>query len=174
VARLEAVKDHASLVRAVAMLAPRWPALHLCLVGDGAMRESLERVVRDEGVGDRVHFAGQRPNTPNLHHAFDISALASLSEGFPNSLVEAMAAGRPVVATDVGGNPDAVRAETGLLVPPAQPDQMARAIERLLGDPALRASMGREALRVARREYHGDAVVPRLEDTYLHLLGRTA
>ena len=171
VARLVSVKDHATLIRAIAALAPRWPALHLVLVGDGALRTELEALAGQLGAPDRIHFAGYRPNQPNLHHAFDISTLTSLSEGFPNSLVEAMAAGRPVVATNVGGNADAVRRETGLLVPPSDPAQLASAFERLLADADVRAHMGAEARRVARSVYHVEAVVPRLEAIYVDLLG---
>jgi glycosyltransferase involved in cell wall biosynthesis len=171
IARLVPVKDHATLLRAVAALAPRWPALHLVLVGDGALRTELEALAGQLGIAERVRFAGYRPNHPNLHHAFDISTLTSLSEGFPNSLVEAMAAGRPVVATNVGGNADAVRRETGLLVPPGDPAQMANAFERLLADADLRAGMGDEARRVARSVYHVEAVVPRLEAIYMDLVG---
>lgn len=170
VARVEPVKDHVSLVRAFALLAPAWPSLHLCIVGDGSSRPAVEQLVGELGIAERVHFAGQRPASPNLHHAFDISALASLSEGFPNSLVEAMAAGRPVVATNVGGNPDAVRTGTGLLVPPSEPAQLAAAVERLLRDAPLRRSMGARAQRVAREEYHADAVLGRLASLYADLL----
>ena len=172
VARVEPVKDHESLVRAFAALAPAWPALHLCVVGDGSRRPALEQLAIELGVGERVHFAGQRPASPNLHHAFDISALTSLSEGFPNSLVEAMAAGRPVVATNVGGNPDAVRTGTGLLVPPGEPAQLAAAFERLLGDKKMRHSMGVRAQKVARDEFHADSVLGRLESLYAELLAQ--
>jgi glycosyltransferase involved in cell wall biosynthesis len=171
IARLAPVKDHATLIRAVAALVPRWPALYLVLVGDGPLRTELEALTGQLGISDRVRFAGYRPNQPNLHQAFDISTLSSLSEGFPNSIVEAMAAGRPVVATNVGGNGDAVRRGTGLLVPPNEPAQMASAIERLLVDPGLRGRMGAEARRVAHAEYHVAVVIPRLEAIYVDLLG---
>lgn len=173
IARLVPVKGHATLLRAVAALAPRWPSLHLILVGDGVEREALDRLAADLQIEDRVHFAGQRPNTPNLHALFEVSVLASLSEGFPNSLVEAMAAARPVVATDVGGNPDAIRPGTGLLVPPSDPTALAAALHRLLGDEQARARMGEAALQRARSEYHADAVLPRLESIYRQLLSRS-
>ena len=173
IARLAPVKDHATMLRAVQMLAARWPTLHLVLVGDGELRATLEALADTLGIRDRVHFAGFRDNEPNLHHLFDISALASLSEGFPNSLVEAMAAGRPVVATNVGGNADAVRGDTGILVPPAEPAQFAAALERLLADAPLRLAMGARAREVARAEYHAESVITRLEQIYLRLAGRT-
>jgi glycosyltransferase involved in cell wall biosynthesis len=173
IARLAAVKDHATLLRAIALLVPRWPTLRLVLVGDGELRSELETLAVSLGIRDRVHFAGFRDNEPNLHHLFDISTLASLSEGFPNSLVEAMAAGRPVVATNVGGNADAVRTDTGVLVPVSDPDGFAAGLEGLLADETLRRRMGARAREVAQHEYHASSVIARLEQIYLQLAGRT-
>jgi len=174
IARLVDVKDHATLLRAIGLLATRRPAVHLVLIGDGPCRPGLEAIAEDLDASSRIHFAGVRPNLPNLHHFLDVSVLASLSEGFPNSLVEAMAAGRPVVATNVGGNVDAVRPSTGILVPPSDPSAFARALERVLADEDLRRRMGTAARRVARTEYHVDAVIPALETMYVRLLGRRA
>jgi len=175
VARLVDVKDHATLLRAVALLSTRRPALHVVLIGDGPCRPGLERLAGELDISARTHFAGARPNLPNLHHFFDVSVLSSLTEGFPNSLVEAMAAGRPVVATNVGGNSDAVRPSTGMLVSPSDPDAFARALGQILADEDLRRRMGAAAVQIARTEYHVDAVIPALETIYLRLLGqRTA
>jgi glycosyltransferase involved in cell wall biosynthesis len=171
IARLASIKDHRTLLQALAILSPKWPQLHLVLIGDGERRNDLEQLAASLSISDKIHFAGTRPNDPNLHHLFDVSVLASLSEGFPNSLVEAMAAGRPVVATAVGGNVDAVRPETGLLVPPSNPAAFATAIAQLLANPDLRAQMGAAGRRVARAEYHAQAVIPQLENIYLQLLG---
>lgn len=172
IARLVDVKDHSTLLRAVGLLAARRPALHVVLIGDGPCRHGLERLAGELGISARTHFAGMRPNLPNLHHFFDVSALASLNEGFPNSLVEAMAAARPVVATNVGGNSDAVRPSTGMLVPPSDSNAFARALERMLADDDMRRRMGAAALRIARAEYHVDAVMSGLEATYVRLLER--
>jgi glycosyltransferase involved in cell wall biosynthesis len=122
-----------------------------------------------------VHFAGVRPNEPNLHHLFDISVLCSLSEAFPNSIVEAMAAGKPVVATRVGGVGDAVvDGETGLLVPPRLPAALAAAIEQLLIEPERRREMGAAAARRARAQFHASRVLPTLESLYDRLLSARA
>ena len=172
IARLVDVKDHATLLRAVGLLAARRPALHVVLIGDGPCRAGLERLAGELDISARTHFAGVRPNLPNLHHFFEVSVLASVTEGFPNSLVEAMAAGRPVVATNVGGNTDAVRPSTGMLVPPGDPDAFARALEWVLADQDLRRRMGAAALRIARSEYHVDSVIPGLEAIYVRLLER--
>jgi glycosyltransferase involved in cell wall biosynthesis len=171
VARLTPVKDHASALRAVASLTPTWPRLHLVLFGDGEHRLALEQLAGDLGIAERVHFAGMRSNTRNLHWLADISLLCSLSEGFPNSVVEAMAAARPVIATDVGGNPDAVRdGETGLLVRPCDPRGLAAAIHRLASDADLRLAMGRAGQRRARAQYHRDVVLPAIETLYERLV----
>jgi glycosyltransferase involved in cell wall biosynthesis len=173
IARLHPVKDHATLLGAVHKLIKRWPQVHLVLVGDGESRADLEELAAELDISERVHFTGFLPNEPNLHHIFDVSVLTSVSEGFPNSLVEAMAAGRPVVATAVGGNVDAVRPETGFLVPVGAPAMLASAIERLLSDDSLRLRMGAAARDVAQREYHAASVIPRLEQLYLKLARST-
>jgi glycosyltransferase involved in cell wall biosynthesis len=171
VARLSPVKDHASLLEAVSLLVPHWPQLHLVLFGDGECRSALEALAQRLGIAERAHFGGLQPNEPNLHHLFDISVLCSISEGFPNSIVEAMAAARPVVATAVGGNSDAVRTgDTGLLVSPRRPEQLAAALERLLRDADLRRQMGAAAQRRARHEYHAARVLPTLEALYDRLV----
>jgi glycosyltransferase involved in cell wall biosynthesis len=108
---------------------------------------------------------------PSLHFLFDVSVLTSVSEGFPNSLVEAMAAGRPIVATNVGGVPDAVRPdENGLLVPPGDPAALAAALQSLLSDANRRQRMGAAGASRARTEFHATAVVGSLERLYEDLL----
>jgi L-malate glycosyltransferase len=172
VANLSPVKDHGTFLRAVALLAPRWPELHAVLIGDGECRPALESLTRTLDLEARVHFAGRQPNEPNLHCLFDVSVLCSVSEGFPNSIVEAMAAARPVVATDVGGVRDAVHdGETGLLVPPSNPGRLAAAIEDLLLDPRRRCALGAAGRDRARARYHAGAVVASLEALYDKLLG---
>jgi glycosyltransferase involved in cell wall biosynthesis len=173
IARLVPVKGHDVLLQAVSQIAARYPKLYLLLIGDGRRRQELEQLAHSLGIAQRTRFLGSRPNIPNLNQLFDITALASFSEGFPNSLVEAMAAGRPVVATAVGGNPDAVRASTGMLVAPGNAEALARGLDRLLSDEPLRQRMGAAAIQVARTEYHADTVIPRLESTYRELLGQS-
>jgi glycosyltransferase involved in cell wall biosynthesis len=169
IARLTPIKDHATLLRAMHQLVRKWPRLHLMLVGDGEIRDDIEELVSELDINGHVHFTGFQPHNPNLHQLFDISVLTSVSEGFPNSLVEAMAAGRPVVATAVGGNVDAVRAETGFLIPPASPTELATAIDQLMSDDSLRSRMGAAAREVALREYHAASVIPYLEQLYVDL-----
>jgi glycosyltransferase involved in cell wall biosynthesis len=175
VARLSPVKDHATLLRAVASLRDRIPDLHCILVGDGPERASIEALAGSLGIQDIVHLAGERAQPPNLHGLFDVSVLCSTTEAFPNSVLEAMAASRPVVATDVGGTPDAVHeGTTGLLVRPGDPSRLADAILRLHQEPALRAKLGNAAREAARAGYSAEAVIRQVEALYTRLAGRAA
>ena len=171
IAGLRPVKDHETLIKAIVSLRPRWPMLQLVLVGDGEARASLEQLVGQLELTDVVRFAGARPNEPNLHRLFDVSVLSSVSEAFPNTILEAMAAGRPVVATRVGGVMDAVlEGETGLLVPARAAADLATAIEHLLLQPGLRRAMGQAAQRRAREKFHATSVLLTLESLYDRLL----
>ena len=174
VASLSPIKDHATLLRAVAALAGRWPTLHLVLVGaDAGSRPSLAALAAELGIADRAHFAGLLPSAPSPHHLFDISALTSVSEGLPNSLLEAMASGRPVVATRVGAIPDAVvEGQTGLLVPAGDPAAVAGALDSLLGDPAWRQRAGAAGRARARERYSAAAAIGRLIALYHELARR--
>ena len=171
VASLQAIKDHATLLRAMALLVPKFPRLRLVIVGEGALLPALRALASELGIADAVRFAGLRPQHPSFHYLFDISVLSSVSEGFPNSLVEAMAAGRPIVASRVGGVPDAVRdGENGLLVPVGDAAAFADAISTLLNDRHRAVSMGREGARRAAEEYAAPVVIGGLERLYDQLL----
>jgi len=171
VARLSAVKNHALLLEAVSVLVRRHAELHVLLVGDGPERPQLEAAAASLAIGDRVHFAGELPNLPNPHALLHISVLSSSTEGFPNTIVEAMAAGRPVVATDVGGVREAVvSGRTGLLVPSGSVPSLAEALGTLLGDPERQERFGSAARQVARAKYDAGAVVGSLENWYAEAL----
>jgi glycosyltransferase involved in cell wall biosynthesis len=175
VARLSVVKDHATMLRALVELVTEIPNVHCVLVGEGPERGRIEALARELRIEDRVHLAGERPQIPNLHGLFDVSVLCSTTEAFPNSVLEAMAAARPVVATDVGGTPDAVRqGSTGLLVPPSDPSRLASAIARLHAEPALRTKLGAAARRAAQSGYSALAVIRQVEALYTSLARRDA
>jgi glycosyltransferase involved in cell wall biosynthesis len=175
VARLVPIKDHATLLEAIASLVPRHPSLRLALIGDGPCRGDLETQAARLGIRTQVIFAGLVHGDVNMHAMFDISVLPSISEGFPNSVVEAMAAGCPVVATDVGGIPDAViDGETGYLVPSRSPARLAGAIALLVEDAELRERMGLAGKARARERFHVSSVVPGLEALYRELAGVSA
>ncbi len=170
-ARLDAVKDHGTLLRGLARLGPRWPRAHCLIVGDGPERANLEELTDALGLRQQVTFAGERPNRPNPHLLFDISVLCSLSEGFPNSVVEAMAAGRPVVATEVGGVRDAVEhGRTGWLVGPADPAALGDALERIMMDPSSGAVMGAAGRQRAQTLFEANTVIGKLEALYTGLV----
>ena len=170
VANLRPIKDQATLVRAVAQLVPAHPALRLVLVGEGESRAPLIALARELDIADRVVLAGARADGRRLHALFDVSVLCSRSEGFPNAVIEAMAAGRPVVGTNVGGIPDAVIAgETGLLVPVGDVAALAQAIGSLLADPARRAGMGAAGRTLARAQFAAAAVLGSLHSLYEEL-----
>jgi len=130
-------------------------------------------MIRRLELGGRVHFAGLRDNGPQLHQLFEVSVLCSLSEGFPNTLIEAMAQGVPVVATNVGGTRDAVlNGTTGLLVPASDPTRLAAALDSLLRDPTRRRAMSAAAQRYVRDRFGAASVIGSLEALYTSLVGQ--
>lgn len=168
ISNLRPIKDHATLLRAFALLpASQSAPIHLILVGDGECREALEAESRKLQIQDRVHFAGYRTNDPNLHHLFDVSVISSISEASSNSILEAMAAGKPVVATETGGNPDTVvDGVTGFLVPVSAPRELANAIARLLDSAELRRKMGDSGQTFAKAKHRPSAALSQLENLY--------
>lgn len=145
VGRFEEQKDHPTLLEALAHLGDRrW---NLDLVGDGPREPSVRRLARRLGLGDRVRFLGHREDVAELLAEAQIFVLSSRWEGFPRSILEAMRAGLPVVATDVGGVSESViEGETGWLVPPERPGELAARLEELLASPRLRSRFGQAGL----------------------------
>jgi glycosyltransferase involved in cell wall biosynthesis len=143
VARLVWFKGLDALIAALPAVAEACPECRLVLVGDGPMRAQLEQQAQALGVGERVAFLGERHDVERMLPAFDVFTLPSVSEGMPMTILEAMQASRPVVATSVGGVPELVAdGESGLLVAPRDPAALADALIRLLGDATLRRAMG--------------------------------
>lgn len=142
-ARLEAEKDLASLVVAMSAVRDALPAARCLIAGDGSLRDALEQQIQRLGLAGVVQFLGFRPDAPALIAAADLFVLPSLAEPFGLALLEAMALGKPVVATRAGGPLEIVEdGETGLLVPPSSPGDLAEAIVRLLSDPATARRLG--------------------------------
>lgn len=167
VGRLNAVKDLGTLIRAAALLPP---SVHVVLVGDGPERDELQRLATALSLQARVHLVGERPSRPSFHHRFDISALTSVSEGLPNSVLEAMAASRAVVASSVGGVPDLVQhGETGLLFPPGNVAALGAHLGALVNDRTERQRLGRNAQDHVARNYSADAVLSNLYQLYRDL-----
>ena len=141
------------------------------LAGDGPLRPALEALARQLGLLDRVLFLGDRRDVPAVLAALDISVLPSSSESLSNVILESMAAGVPVVAANVGGNPELVRnGETGFLFSPGDERQLASAIETLVTQPELRKQLATCARAHARAEYAIPRVRDRYQDLYRSLL----
>jgi glycosyltransferase involved in cell wall biosynthesis len=173
VARLDPLKDHATLLRAFARFAAAVPQAHLLCVGDGPLRAELTSLAQALHLDGRVRFSGTIMPAFNLHQLFDVSVLCSVTEGFPNSVLEAMAAARPLVATSVGGVPDAMRdGETGVLIPAGDPEALAAALRALVGSPQRARMLGAAAQAYARAEYHESRVIERLSAWYESLVPR--
>lgn len=143
VANLIPYKGHADLIDALARI-PREPAWELWCAGrDDGIGAALEARAQAAGIGDRVKLLGTRDDVPDLLAAADLAVLASHEEGFPNAVLEAMAARRAVIGTQAGGIPEAIEdGKTGLIVPPRDPAALGVALTRLIADAALRKAMG--------------------------------
>jgi glycosyltransferase involved in cell wall biosynthesis len=143
VANLIYYKGHKYFLDAWASVVKKFPESICLFVGDGSLRDELEAIVKQKGFIESVLFLGTRRDVPLLISLMDLVVHPSLEEGFSNAILEAMAAGKPVVATSVGGNIEAiVHGETGILVEPADPESLAAAINYLLEYPQSRLSMG--------------------------------
>ncbi len=169
VARLVPVKGVDYLVQAFMKVRSAVPDAHLVIVGDGPERSALETSVRRLGLDGAVTFTGLRPEVADLMHAFDVVAVPSLNEGMGKVAVEAMAAGRPVVASDVVGLREVVQdGRTGFLVRSGDSQHLATALVRVLQDAGLRARMG-EAGRVRATAYDTSRMVEELTEHYYGL-----
>jgi len=174
IGRLEARKGHGDLLQALARLRTRasGPPL-LLLVGDGPERSSLERLAIDLNVADSVHFAGTVSDVRPWLAAMDAFVLPSREEGSSNAVLEAMAVGRPVVATDVGGMTELIEdGRTGLIVPVADPAALASAMVTVLDAPEHAAALGRAARRVADEAFGAARMVRDMEALWTECLQR--
>jgi glycosyltransferase involved in cell wall biosynthesis len=167
VGRLDPIKRFEDLIEAVAQSQDGRDALYALIVGDGAERGRLEDLAAARGIRDRVVFAGMREDVPRLLAAMDLFVLPSASEGQPNAVLEAMAAGRPVVATDVGGVRElVVPGETGLLVPCGEPAALAEAIRFYRQDASRARRAGEAGGRRAASQFALESMVARYEAIY--------
>jgi glycosyltransferase involved in cell wall biosynthesis len=154
VGTLKEVKGHRYMIDAMAALVPCHPDLHLLLAGDGELRESLEAQVADAGLQAHVHFLGSRDDVVELLVASDLLVLPSLWEGLSMALLEAMAAGLPIVASEVSGTVQAiVPGEHGLLIPPGDVQAIVDGVSRVLSDPDRARAMGAAAKERAIAEF---------------------
>lgn len=167
VARLNKQKGLEYLIAA----APYLPGTRFLIAGEGPDREALEMQARALNVADRVVFLGQRGDVRDLLAACDVFVLPSLFEGLPVSILEAMAVGKPVIATAIGGTDEAiVHRETGLLVPPADPAGLASALQLLLEDSSLRQRIGDAGRARVRQNFSAEAMIEQLSGVYHEVL----
>jgi glycosyltransferase involved in cell wall biosynthesis len=165
VAALTGHKDHAVLLDAAARVLQRREDVRFVIVGDGELRPSLEERARSLGLAERCVFAGFRDDVDRLLPAFTVFCLSSKQEGLGTSVLDAMAFGRPVVATAAGGIPEAVEdGVTGRVVPPGDPDALADALLAVLDDKAARERMGADGRRRFEERFTADIMVERTLD----------
>jgi glycosyltransferase involved in cell wall biosynthesis len=167
VARFRPEKDLLSLLRASGRVAAVRRDFHLLLVGSGPCEAELRSAAAALAISDRVHFAGLMVGPPSPHQLGEFSVLCSLHEGFPNSIIEAMAVGNAVIATAVGGVPEAVEDNhTGILVPPGAVDALAGAMAQLASDECLRRRLGDNGRERVKARYSSATVLSKLSRLY--------
>jgi glycosyltransferase involved in cell wall biosynthesis len=166
-ARLVPVKDHATLLRAFKLVVNEIRNAELWVIGDGELAEELKKLTRDLEIEKQVKYLGKRDDVHELLSSLEIFVLSSKSEGLSLAILEAMASALPVVATAVGGNPEIiVQEETGLLVPPGNPEKMAQAILQLLNDKNKTRLMGQRGCERVRRKFNVDKMVSEYQQIY--------
>jgi glycosyltransferase involved in cell wall biosynthesis len=171
VGRLAEIKRQDILIRGFAKLRSQVPNLHLLLVGDGVMREPLSDLAADLGIGEFVHFAGYQSDTASYLGLMSVFALTSRSEGMPLGILEAWAAGVPVVASRVGGVPELIEHDrNGLLFDAGDVDGFAATSGRLFNDPVLREELRTSALQGVRRDFDLRTMAHRYDQEYRRLL----
>jgi len=173
VGRFVPVKSYPTLLRASQKVFREIPNAYLVVVGEGPLQDELLKLVRELEIVDRVKFLGWRKDVPEILRGVDVYALASESEGMSNTILEAMASGRPVVTTNVGGNPElVVDGETGLLVPSLNPEALAAAIAKLLREPKLRRQLGENGRRRVEEQFSLEAMVRNYAKVYREVFNR--
>ena len=171
VGRLRREKGHRFLLEAIAQLRRDFPAILLVVAGDGSLRAELEQNAAALGIRDHVRFLGFRTDVPEILAAADLFVLPSLAEGLGTAAIEAAAAGRPVVASRVGGLTDIIRdGETGRLVEPGDAAALTRAIAQLLADWQLAKRLAQAARRYASEHFTVAALVEKTEAVYAQML----
>ena len=178
VARLARLKGIEYFIHAAKAVLTRLPDAHFLIVGDTCVdpdyREELKQLTAGLGLQDRLTYTGFRLDIPEILPALTVSVLPSISgEGLSNSLLESMAAGVPVVATNIGGNPEVVKdGVTGMLVPPKNPEELARAICRMIETQGLADAMGRAGRQRVIDHFSIDSMIGTTQSLYQNLLRR--
>jgi len=163
-------KNHSGFLRIAAQIHQRMANVEFVLVGDGPLRQDLEREAASLGLGASAILLGDRQDMPAVLASLDVAVNTSDSESLSNVILEAMAAGLPVVAYSVGGNSELLSPERGALIAGGNETSFADAVEKLLADSALRQQMGRNARRLAQENFSLDRVRQRYVELYTTLL----
>jgi len=168
VARLESWKGHKYFIEAFSDIAPRLPNVKTILIGDGSLRPELERLSEEKNLQDCLYFLGIRDDIPALLNCIDLLVLPSLpGEGFPNVLLEAMACGKPVIATKVGGVPELVRnGYNGYIVKAGDVDELKSALLKAVGDDAQIRQMAKNALQTVQKDFSLEKQIKGFEEIY--------
>lgn len=173
VANLRPEKEHETLIASAAILVRSYPHLRFQIVGDGPRQGELQALTTARGLSQHVEFLGHRDDVPSVLASADAFVLPSRSEAFPNSVIEAMAAGLPVIANGVGGLLDLIdHGRTGLLVAPSDPEALTAALRFLIENPTSAAAIGQAARADVRQRYSFDRMVSAFEDLYASSLER--
>jgi len=171
VGSLYPVKGHRFLLEAMPEVIQRWPQAVLLMIGRGELEPALKEQAERLGIGRNVKFLGMRQDIPRLLSVVDLVILPSISEGLSLALLEAMAFGKPVVATRVGGNPELIDdGRTGLLVQPEDARDLAAGILRLLSNPGMMREFGRQGAERVRKCFSLGNIADRYQDLYARLL----
>jgi glycosyltransferase involved in cell wall biosynthesis len=174
IARFVPAKDHETLIAAFSQVASRHPEAELWLVGDGPRRQAIHRLATRRLPPRQLRLLPGQSDITSLLHQSSLLVLSSIQEGLPNVVLEAMAAGLPVVATDVGGLPEVVQqGETGWLVAPKDVPALADAISHLLAHDQVRTAFGQAGRKRAEQRFSLASMVSRHEDMFLRLLHRS-
>lgn len=155
IGRFSEQKNHIGLIDAFFQLHERYPNTMLQLVGDGDLRPNIEKYVGEKNLSDRVSFLGHRDNVYDILHDTDIFVLPSLYEGFPMTIIEAMASGVPVIASEVGGVPDMIEHNQNGKLVPCDPNLVCQACAELIEDEQLRQRLGQQGLKKSQ-EFSSD------------------
>ena len=167
VARLSADKDHKSLLEAYALILAKRTDITLLIVGDGPLKNELLHKSTELNLGPKVVFLGDRLDVPEILKVLDLFVLSSVTEGLAVTLLEAMASDLPIVATEVGGNPEVVvHDETGIIVPPQNPARLAEAMNWMIDHREEAARMGRRGKERVIEHFSIEAMVRQYEDLY--------
>jgi glycosyltransferase involved in cell wall biosynthesis len=166
------IKGHQYFIEAAKRILEKVSNVEFVFVGDGALRQQYEKLSEDLGIRQKIQFLGRRNDIPVILSSLNVSVLCSTNEGFSNVILESMAAGKPVVATKVGGSPEMVTdGVTGYIVPPADSHSLANAVINLLNEPNKAEEMGKTGRKIANEKFTVEKMVKSYENMYQELFG---